>query len=514
MERRTLQGLYLPRDDIIGWAVTLAGERHTHENPGPIGPFEVELDAIGCVGGGSLNLLRPVTVPAPWTAEVLIEFLSKRYGWVPVGRAGLPPVKPGLAYEYSVDLMPLEERHLDGYYDGSVVYDTLGLEPAEWTATNRQVVEKALRANPEASVGTDWTGRVLLARPQDGEPALLSRAQFYDWRDTGEVVLPFGTESRWDGGKGWIKGEFLGIPRPPLTPRRAVNADAPEFEEVTRPTGPPVLHQREVIVTGTVYEPFRVVRDAPLNVDTPSARTVEAIAYAHITVLDLQDWYARSALAGQSQEEVERIGKRLGEEQGAYELARTALGDAHPVTVEAARKVAAAGRLLRLARLNTAVQSTYEALAAKLSYGFVAQDLGPGVLTGVMAWVSRVSWDTQVLGNLSGGLGPLLEPLYSPNTLVLTESPLYELESAGGHPWQPSALIIPEQYFRTNMAPNLAAQMDAVWEQSFDPDPVPEGAEPPSVDWDGRWYLHVAAWWQTTDFVTSPPDDGGGIELS
>ena len=44
--------------------------------------------------------------------------------------------------------------------------------------------------------------------------------------------------------------------------------------------------------------------------------------------------------------------------------------------------------------------------------------------------------------------------------------------------------------------PALARLMDKVWQEKYDPDEPPEGEEPPSKGWDGRWYLHVAAWWQ------------------
>lgn len=513
MNRRPMQGLYLPREDLIGWAVTLMGERYTHENPGPIGPFEVELDAIGCLAGGSIELLRPLRLPSAFSTQVFIELLSKQHGWVPVARGCVPPVKSGGLHKYSLELMPLEDRHLDGYYDGSVVYDTLGLGPAEWNKTNRQVVEERLRAFPDASIGTDWNGQVILARPTDGEPAQVSRGRFYDWRDTGEVVLPYATESRWDGGRGWQKGEYRGIARPECAPRRAVDAEAVGFFERIEPSGPRVVHRREVVATlGADNSLSLETRDIP-----EGHRTVTAAGYAHVTVLDMHDWWLRSALPGQDRSQIEDLEKELGLQQEAYKLALDTLGPEHEVVQQAADRVSTTGRQLQLAQIGTEQQSDYEPLSAKLNYGFLGKpepgDNGrpflPPIVTGLFCWISTQPWDAKVFE-------PTLEepdlvaPTRSEHSLFVLRADLADLEgTTASRPWTPGELTIPEQYFRQNMLPTLAKQMDALWGQSFDPDLPPEGEGPPSKDWDTRWYLHIAAWWEAASVeVVTPP--GGG----
>lgn len=68
--------------------------------------------------------------------------------------------------------------------------------------------------------------------------------------------------------------------------------------------------------------------------------------------------------------------------------------------------------------------------------------------------------------------------------------------NAEGKPYQMSQLKIPESYFRGPLAPALAKLMDKAWRERYDPDEPPEGEDPPSKGWSGRWYLHVAVWWQ------------------
>lgn len=587
MTRNKLEGVYLPRTDIEDWEITIGGTAYRRSAPGPVASATIQLDAIGCLTSGSISLKKPGSVPRPFEQQVLVSVLSRSRGWIPICRACLPPATPDAPQEWTLELQPGEMRNMDGYFDGSLVRYVAGVDGAaadSWKETNRTVVERVLKANPSASIGVDWAGEVVLATPEAGSPVQVSRARFYDWKWQPEVVLPYATESRWDGGKGWAKGEYQGVTRPPCTPRKAIDAGEVIFNEGVYPSGPNVLSQKEVILGWQKDGAAEVIRyteqDAPLELTRPATRKIRAWQYAHVSVYDLQSWYEGSALAGQSDEQVTTQEQAVQAQQAAYNLALSTLGEGHPLVLQEAERLADARNLLRLLRVTQVVQSYYEPLTAKLSYGFVGQDLGPGVVTGLVAWISSVPWDAAAVGEPLGldatnpdPQNPLatnvegveqnhvVHPFASPNTLMVCEAPLGELSQASsGLPWQPSALTIPETYFRGSMSATLAACMDTQWadaqdaklaeliadgqeptatgvagsgfSQSFgtgatltgDPPPgmsfdggllhgtptaagvytvMVDGQEktiwvkdtPPSRQWDGRWFFHVAAWW-------------------
>ncbi|KQR40741.1 hypothetical protein [Deinococcus sp. Leaf326] len=596
MNRQTLEGVWIPRADLVDWEVLIGSESYRSSTPGPISTARIQLDGIGCLASGSLALKRPRSIPRPFKQLVQVNLLSRTHGWVPVCQGILPPAKPDALNEWTLEILPLEVVDLDGYYDGRLItYNTLDPGADSYTDTNRAVVDRALKANPSASIGVDWTGAVLLARPGDGSPVQISRARWYDWKSTGEVVLPYGTESRWAGPAGWARGEYKGIERPAWAPRKAVDAGEVTYKEGVQPTGPAVVNQREVILsdafapaaaamrlTTNIGPNQRLIeRDLPLSQSGPTVRRVSANQYAHVSVYDLQAWFEGSALAGQDNEQLTQAQSALALADGAYNLALTTLGEGHPVTVQAAEDLADARDVVRLAQVDQVVGSFYEPLSGKLSYGFVGQNLGPGVVTGLTMWLSTVPWDEQAVGvpvaaednpdpdaplsetPLEGieGAG-IVHPFASSRTLMVAEAPLGELSQASqGMPWQPSALTIPESYFRSSMKVKLAASLNARWaskreeaelgreeegtlpdirvtvgqrfSQSFGAGAGLQGALPPGLSfdggllhgaptaegefevtiggqkhviwvygaspgrgWAGRWYFHVAAWWQ------------------
>lgn len=591
MNRQTLEGVWIPRADLVDWEVLIGGVSYRSSTPGPISTARVQLDSIGCLTSGSLALKRPGTIPRPFEQLVQISLLSRTRGWVPVAQGILPPATPDGPNEYTLEIQPCEVRDLDGYYDGSLItYNTLDTDTDGYTDTNRAVVDRALKANPSASIGVDWNGEVLLAQPGDGSPVQISRARWYDWKSTGEVVLPYGTESRWAGPAGWARGEYKGIKRPAWAPRKAVDAGEVTYKEGVQPTGPLVVHQRELVLgEQTVGDSITimamdqvVMRDVRLATGGPTVRRITAEQYAHVSVYDLQAWFEGSALAGQDNEQLTQAQTALALAEGAYNLAASTLGESHPVTVQAAEDLADARNVVRLAQVDQVVGSFYEPLSGKLSYGFVGQDLGAGVVTGLTMWISTVPWDKQAVGDpvpaednpdpdaplseapLEGieGAG-IVHPFASPHTLMVAEAPLGELSQASeGIPWQPSALTIPESYFRSSMKVKLAASLNARWaskreeeelgresegtlpdirvtvgqrfSQGFGAGAALQGALPPGLSfdggllygaptaegefevtiggqkhviwvygaspsrtWPGRWYFHVAAWWQT-----------------
>lgn len=591
MNRQTLEGVWIPRADLVDWEVLIGSESYRSSAPGPISTARIQLDGIGCLASGSLALKRLGTIPRPFEQLVQVNLLSRTHGWVPVCQGILPPAKPDALNEWTLEIQPLEVVDLDGYYDGRLItYNTLDAGADSYTDTNRAVVDRALKANPSASIGVDWTGAVLLARPGDGAPVQISRARWYDWKSTGEIVLPYGTESRWAGGPGWARGEYKGIERPAWAPRKAVDAGEVTYKDFLSPVGPPVIHQREVVMGenrgGASLMRFDlprvVVRDLRLSTGGPTVQRITAEQYAHVSVYDLQAWFEGSALAGQDNEQLTQAQTALALAEGAYNLAASTLGETHPVTVQAAEDLADARNVVRLSQVDQAVGSFYEPLSAKLSYGFVGQNLGPGVVTGLTMWISTVPWDDQAVGEpvpiednpdpdgpLSGpplegieGAG-IVHPFASARTLLVSEANLGELSQASqGMPWQSSPMKISEAYFRSSMKVKLAASLNARWasqreeeelgregegtlpdiritvgqrfSQGFGAGAALQGALPPGLSfdggllhgaattegefevtiggqkhviwvygaspsrtWDGRWYFHVAAWWQT-----------------
>lgn len=549
MERGLMQGLWLPRRDITDWKIEFSdGQVYTRARPGPVAQAEVELDAIGCLSSGSIKLVRPRHPVFPafsFTAQVSV--LSRSHGWVPVALGFIPQASPDADEEYTLEMRRMEELTLDGYYDGSVVHNTLGPEPVEWNETNRSVVDRVLKRSPTASIGTDWAGRVMLARPEDGSPVRVSRAHFYDWKNKPDIVLPYLTAARWDGGPGWRRGEYRGIPRPPLTPERVQDAGEVKFEEIKQPYGMPVVTRRELTVrVATEGEespgglPGLILEVGDLKQPLGAGKLLQRVKgnqYAAVVVLDPQRWYEGSALMGQDNEEVKKLQQEVTLAQQAYALAAETLGEDSPLARQESQTLQGAQAQLRLARVESQGEgSDYEPLSALLPLGFEPHDVGEGIITGATMWLSTLPWDDAAvgpppvttpdptpppdgpatpsdpatdpvrppgdpdapLGEGEGIEGPaIVHPLASPATLQVFEAPMTELTSnAEGKPYQMSQLKIPESYFRGPLAPALAKLMDKAWRERYDPDEPPEGEEPPSKAWGGRWYLHVAVWWQ------------------
>lgn len=525
MERNILQGLWLPRDDLIGWRVQFSdGQACTHDAPHPLAQGTVELDANGCLSSGSLNLVRPRSAVFPaFTLSAGLSLLSRTLGWVPVGQGFIPPARQDGLEEWTLDLRPMEDLTLDGYHDGSVAHNTLGGEPAAWNETNRAVIERALKRSPTASVGVDWAGRMILARPEDGSPVRLSRVHFHTWKNLPDVVLPYLTAARWDGGPGWMKGEYRGVVRPPLTPLRVQDAGAVTFEEVTRPAGIPVVTRQELTVeitpegeTDTPGLTGLTLNTADLKQPLGAGKLVQRVKgnqYAAVVVLDPQAWYRGSALAGQENEEVKKWQEEAQLAQNTYALAVETLGPDSPLAAQEWQALQTAQAQLRLALVEGGqVESDYEPLSALIPLGFEPHDVGEGIVTGATMWLSTLPWDDAAvgppptenpdpdapLGEGEGIEGPaIIHPHASPATIQVFEAPMTELTSVSeGKAYQMSQLKIPESYFRGPLGPALARLMDKAWQEKYDPDEPPEGEEPPSKGWDGRWYLHVAAWWQ------------------
>lgn len=526
MNRNKLEGLWIPRKDIEDWEVNIGGAVYRRSAPGPVSSCRVQLDSIGCLTSGSITLKKPGSIPRPFEQQVLVSVKSRSRGWIPVCLGCLPPAKPDAPQEWTLELQPGEVRDMDGYFDGSLVGYVAGVDGAEanvWTETNRAVVDRVLKANPSASIGVDWEGEVILATPESGSPVYVSRAHFYDWKMQPEVVLPYATESRWDGGKGWAKGEYTGRPRPPCTPRKAVDAGQVEFKNTVSAAGPPLLYQRELIHNLEGEEGF-IERDVTWETSKPLTSKVTASQYALVSVYDLQTWFEQSALAAQDFEEITKLEGEVKTNQGAYDLALETLGPDDPVTQQAATDLADAQNQLRLSkRYNRDIQSGYEPLSALLSYGFVGMDLGDGVVTGCTMWISTQPWDEYAVGPpldpdehnpdpgrpLGGAIegvegGSIAHPFASPNTLLVGQSALMELTQVSeGQPWQTGDVAVPESYFRSPLSAALARSMDEMWRQRYDPDPPPEDEKPPSASWGGRWYFHVAAWWSAVQPAAS-----------
>jgi len=522
--------MYLPRDDLIGWRVEIGQDSYTNDGPGPIAQVDVELDAVGCLTSGSIALKRPRHPIFPayqFTAKLWLQ--SKTYGWVDVALGYIPPAKENGREEWSLELRPLEELAMNGYFDGALLggHNTLGSEIGDWKETNEAVVSRILQRNPTAMLGTHADATVVLARPEDGTPVNISQARFYAWKSTGLVTLPFGTESRWDGGPGWQKGSYTGISRPPLTPRKAVDAGQVEFKEVTRPAGPPMVGEYELFVGEVKSAPPPNAGAAIAGQNGLIKRTVTAEQYAYVRVYDLEAWFEGSALAGQDNDLIKTLKEALTGAQGAYALAHDTLGSDNDFTQLEQSRMLDAETAIRVARWQQgSVQSDYEPLTAKLSTGFVLEkfqrydvynvnlsDVLPSddasILTGTTMWISKKSYDEASLGEVTPP-GPdadpdysrLVHPLLSSDTIKIFDTHVVELDGESRNtPFQQGALTIPPDYFRGPLGPALAALMDKQWKESFDPEDPPEGAEPPSRSWDGKWYFYVASWWAVTGNV-------------
>jgi hypothetical protein len=512
--RGALTGLYLPREDLLGWKIEISSEIYTHDDPGPISEAEVSLDAVGCLLSGRISLKAPRHPIFPaYRFTALLWLLSRTHGWVDVGVGFIPPARQDGREEWTLELRPNEELDIDGYFDGRLLggHNTLGADAGGWNETNQTVVSRILERFPTAMLGTYSDGTVVLARPEDGSPVNVSQANFYDFKSTGLVTLPYATESRWDGGPGWSKGQHNGISRPPLTPRKAVDAGSVTFVETVLPSGPPLIREEELTI-GEVGE----ATVSTAAVTGLIKRKVTAEQYAYVRVYDLEAWYEGSALPGQDNELVKSLRLAVSNAQGAFALSHDTLGPDAALTRLEQQRLQSAEAQLRVARVGQgSIQSTYEPLTAKISLGFVlegfssidypaalyATDRGDSLLTGTSMWISRSPWDPEAIGQRSDPDNPdasdLIHPMISADTIKLFDTPLDELTfDARNTPFQQGSLEIPANYFRGPMAPALASIMDQQWRESFDPDEPPQDAEPPSASWNGKWYFYVASWWR------------------
>ena len=517
--RKALEGMYLPRDDLIGWRVETGQGSYTNEAPGPIAQVDVELDAVGCLTSGSVALKRPRHPVFPayrFTAKLWLQ--SKTQGWVDVALGFIPPAREDGREEWSLELRPMEELAMGGYADGALLggHNTLGTEIGGWKETNEAVISRILQRSPAAMLGTHADGSTVLARPEDGSPVNVSQARFFEWKSTGLVTLPYATESRWDGGPGWRKGAFTGIARPPLTPRKAVDAGEVEFKEVIQASGPPLIGEQELIV-GEVKAAAPSGDPPPAGNPAPSIagqlglikRTVTAEQYAYVRVYDLGAWFEGSALAGQDNDLIKTLKDQLKTAQGAYALAHDTLGQKDHFTGIEQGRMLDAESAIRVARWKQGgVESDYEPLTAKLSIGFVLEEFkkydvyrinlidiekddDPSILTGTSMWISRSGGDEDAVGEQTDpdtGTGDdgLVHPLLSTSTIKIFDTHVVELDKESRNtPFQQGALTIPPDYFRGPLGPALASLMDKQWKESFDPEDPPEDEQPPSRSWDG-----------------------------
>lgn len=507
--RSPLQGLWLPREDILGWRVQIGSETYDHTDPGPFAQIDIELDGVGCLTSGSAALKRPRHPIFPgyrFTLELFL--LSAAHGWVEVGTGFVPPAREDGREEYSLELRPMEELNIGGYFNGSLLTgrNTLGADVGEWNETNETVISRILKRSPTAMLGTHADGTVILARPEDGQFVEVSQNRFYDWKGTGLVTLPYATESRWDGGPGWRKGQYGGIARPPLTPRKAIDAGSVAFVEVVQSSGPPLVHEEELTI-GLVAD------DAVTGTDVGTTqmlkRSINAEQYAYVRVYDLEAWYEGSSLPGQDNQLVTALKDELGTAQGAYAIAHDTLGPDNALTEIERGKMLDAETAIRVARFQGGQQeSDYEPLSAKLSLGFVLDsftvDSGhppASLITGTTMWTSKKSWDTAAVGvnpdNTDPDASSLIHPFLSPDTIEVSDMPIVELDDrVRNTPFQQGNLTIPDGNFRGPRGPKLAELMDKQWREGFDPEEPPDDAEPPSRAWDGKWYFYIAAWWR------------------
>lgn len=404
--RASLEGMYLPRAELIGWRVDIGQEVFTNLNPGPIQEVDIELDSIGCLTTASIALKQPRYPVFPaHTLSVKFWVLSKVRGAVPIalGYVAAPLTQDDLN-SFSLPVQPLENISMHDYYDGSLAGATGEiLEAGTFMQKNDEVVTAALKDRPKASIGVDHTGAVQLAEPANGNPVRVPQRVFYDWKSTGLVTLPYATRSRWDGGPGWLKGEYSGIARPAYAERRAVDAGEVTFTEVTREAGPPLVTVAELIVnpiatpkavnpqTGEVI--FDPDPGMPPVDSLPEAQSgqpgaiqttpnlikkqVTAQQYAVVHVYDLQTWYEGSSLPGQGESDlIKQLQNAVNAAQEAFRLSIDVLGPEHAFTQEEQNKLTYSKNQLRLARVGSEAHvSDYEPLSGKLSTGFVLDQI-------------------------------------------------------------------------------------------------------------------------------------------
>lgn len=549
---QALEGIYIPREDFAGWEIQIGGEVYTDTNPDPIALISCELDAIGTLTGASIALKSPRhPIFPPYTVQAWIRVLSKTRGTIEVCTGYVPGPSEDGREEYTLEMRPLEELSKRDYFDGTFGNAAGELnEAGAWMAKNEEVISSALKGRPKASIGVATDGRVYLTEPAGGQPVQVSQARFHKWKSTGFVDVPYATRSRWDGGRGWLKGEYVGIQRPAYAPRVALDAGEVTFREIVRETGPPLVTVAELVVNPAPDEYAGAELDSSGNPTTdpppgsnttpplpgggefdpvnPSGGVVKvstsAEQFAVVHVYDLGAWYAGSALAGQENETVKKLQDAVNAAQNAFRLSADVLGTDHPFTKLEGQQVGEAQNRLRLGQIGEGdKQSGYEPLTARLSTGFVLDafiwqptepptqseispsKIGYTLLTGTTVWLSTSAFDTAAVGLATEGQDAgtpeqfvsLIHPLESESTIKVFASHLVELdEYSRNTPFQQGALEIPPEYFRSPMGPNLAAILDEKWRQSFEPDPPPEDQFPPSETWDGEWYFYIACWWR------------------
>ncbi|GAA5513655.1 hypothetical protein Dcar01_02399 [Deinococcus carri] len=385
--REALEGMYLPRSDLTGWRVDIGDQVFTQQDPGPIQQIDIELDSIGCLTGGTLALKSPRhPLFPPFTVAARVWVASRTRGLVPVAVGFVPGPREDGREEYTLELRPMEQISLKDYFDGTFAGATGAVaQPSGWLQKNEEVVQEALKGRPKASIGVAHDGRVYLAEPGDGQPVRVPRQQFYEWKSTGYVDVPYATRSRWDGGPGWRKGEYVGIARPPYAERRAVDAGEVQFVEVTRDAGPPVITVAELTVNAASDEDLAAAgldgtgKTPVVGIAPPSQvvkKTVVAEQYALVHVYDLGAWYEGSALPGQDNELVKKLQDAVNAAQAAFLTAHDVLGPDNAFTREEQDQLDYARNQLRLGKLGANDhQSDYEPLTAKLSTGFVLDAL-------------------------------------------------------------------------------------------------------------------------------------------
>lgn len=130
---------------------------------------------------------------------------------------------------------------------------------------------------------------------------------------------------------------------------------------------------------------------------------------------------------------------------------------------------------------------------------------GYSLLTGTSVFISMLPWDTSAVGLATEApdgvsdpeqFSDLIHPLRSGATIKTFDSPLVELdEFSRNTPFMQGALEIPADYFRGPMGPALAKILDEKWLEKYDGEP-PEGEQPPSQSWSGKWYFYICCWWK------------------
>lgn len=408
--RRSMQGMWIPREDILGWKAVfrdlsggvIGNHIYSNKNMGPISSIDVEQDSLGLLMSGSIRLSRPrLPILPEYTFTVLMFLEVKGIGYLPVGEGRVPEASSNNPFEYSLALDPLENMVMDGYatglppthpaFSGSI--NTLGYVEVEFLSKNSDLVSKLLKEHPTGSIGVDWNRTIILSKPEHQSPVSIGANQFYELNTAGYIIPPYHTEARGDPGPGWKKFTYYGIPRPPFADQRAIDMTNIEFEEVTLARGPDKMWCREYLIQavrhgehGTEYGYQYIERNADGDQwEKPLVKDVVSNSYALVTCWDFQSWYENSSLPGSQLEDTKEFEEEYRSDLKAYEMAHDVLTKMEndpnqtpeavavqkELTEKLEKKMITSKNVFRLASFsNGVVESMYEPLSAQMLLGF------------------------------------------------------------------------------------------------------------------------------------------------